>query len=284
MREHYSIGKVAKLCNTPVKTLRYYDEINLLKPGYRNEDSNYRYYTKDQMTSLLVIRRLRALDFNLKKIKELISNPDLSNMEQQMERKKNELAAEIKLMQARHETIDSLVGRVHQGSELIEKKEDQDIHIEPLPAGRMLYSRQIMKQYCNADVSLQRWIDILEQCSALGIPLKSPIIVTFHNEALGQFLMKDCDVEFGVLVSEEPGLPSVPNIRDWGGGLVATTYHIGKYANIVNSHIAVLQWINKNGYEVNGPVSEKFILSPLDVADEADHVTQILIPIKEKQP
>ena len=28
----YSIGKVAGLCNTPVKTLRYYDEIGLLKP------------------------------------------------------------------------------------------------------------------------------------------------------------------------------------------------------------------------------------------------------------
>lgn len=28
----YKIGEVSKLCNVPIKTLRYYDEISLLKP------------------------------------------------------------------------------------------------------------------------------------------------------------------------------------------------------------------------------------------------------------
>lgn len=282
MSEHYSIGKVAELCNTPVKTLRYYDQIDLLKPNYRNKGSNYRYYTKDQMTTLLVIRRLRALDFNLKEIKELIHDSDLSHMEERIAEKKEALSEEIQLMQARKETLDSMLGRVHLGEQLIEKPNPQEIQVETLPPGRMLYSRQIMKQYCNADVSLQRWIDILEQCSRLGIPLKSPIIVTFYNEALGQFLMKDCNVEFGVLIGEEINLPAVPNVRDWGNCQMATTYHVGQYANIVKTHIAVLQWINKNGYEVTGPVSEKFIISPLDVTDETEHVTQVLIPVRKK--
>lgn len=48
MTERYSIGKVSTACNIPIKTLRYYDEIDLLKPEYRDNDSNYRYYSKDQ--------------------------------------------------------------------------------------------------------------------------------------------------------------------------------------------------------------------------------------------
>lgn len=292
--ECYSIGKVAELCNTPVKTLRYYDEIGLLKPKRRNEDSNYRYYSKQQMNTLLVIRRLRALGFNLKEVQELITNTGLDFMESMIAAKQAELAEEIKLLQAKQETIASMVQRIHLGREIragctsedpeVRSQYNGAIQVEYIPPGKMLYSRQIMKQYRNADVSLSRWIDILEQCTALGIPLKSPIIVTFHDEILNQFLMKDCDVEFGLLVSEDVELPEIDNVRMWGGSPAATTYHIGRYSDIVKSHIAVLQWINTHGYEVVGPVSEEFIVSPLDVDDEADQIVQVIIPVKEVSP
>ena len=41
----YQIGKVSKICNIPIKTLRYYDEIELLIPRKIDPDSNYRYYS-----------------------------------------------------------------------------------------------------------------------------------------------------------------------------------------------------------------------------------------------
>ena len=137
-----------------------------------------------------------------------------------------------------------------------------------------------MKQYRNADVSFSRWIDILEQCTALGIPLESPIIVTFYGELLGQFLMKDCDVEFGVLIGQNAVLPEIENVRSWGGTYAATVYHVGKYSDIVRSYITLLQWINQHGCEVLGPPAERFIISPLEVKDEGQHIVQILIPIR----
>ena len=62
MSKRYAIGEVSILCNIPIKTLRYYDEIELLQPKYRNTESNYRYYSKEQLTTLLIIRRLRHRD------------------------------------------------------------------------------------------------------------------------------------------------------------------------------------------------------------------------------
>ncbi|PWU68713.1 hypothetical protein DLJ74_09815 [Gracilibacillus dipsosauri] len=47
----YSIGKIAKEMNITVRTLRYYDEINLLKPSYISE-SGYRYYSKKDIITL----------------------------------------------------------------------------------------------------------------------------------------------------------------------------------------------------------------------------------------
>jgi len=49
MKGYLSIGKVSKLKNVSIKSLRYYDEIGILKPAYINEATNYRYYTEDQL-------------------------------------------------------------------------------------------------------------------------------------------------------------------------------------------------------------------------------------------
>ena len=49
MNQLMSIGKVSKLKNVSIKSLRYYDQIGILKPAFVNAETNYRYYTKDQL-------------------------------------------------------------------------------------------------------------------------------------------------------------------------------------------------------------------------------------------
>jgi DNA-binding transcriptional MerR regulator len=49
MKGYLSIGKVSKLKNVSIKSLRYYDEIGILKPAYINEETNYRYYKEEQL-------------------------------------------------------------------------------------------------------------------------------------------------------------------------------------------------------------------------------------------
>ena len=70
--KYYSIGKVSTLCNVPVKTLRYYDQIGLLVPQYRQETSHYRYYEHTQLLTLHIIRKLRFLGVSLKDIQQII--------------------------------------------------------------------------------------------------------------------------------------------------------------------------------------------------------------------
>lgn len=49
MKGYLSIGKVSKLKNVSIKSLRYYDEIGVFKPAYINEQTNYRYYKEEQL-------------------------------------------------------------------------------------------------------------------------------------------------------------------------------------------------------------------------------------------
>ena len=52
-KEYYCIGEVSSICNISIRTLRYYDEIELIVPEIRKEDSKYRYYSKEQMVTIM---------------------------------------------------------------------------------------------------------------------------------------------------------------------------------------------------------------------------------------
>ncbi|MEG0449121.1 MAG: helix-turn-helix domain-containing protein, partial [Lysinibacillus sp.] len=73
MKEHhYTIGEVAKLANISVQTLRYYDQIDLFKPAYIDEASNYRYYKDMQLYYLDTIKSLKYIGTSLEEIKKLL--------------------------------------------------------------------------------------------------------------------------------------------------------------------------------------------------------------------
>lgn len=68
----YSIGELAKNTNISIRTLRYYDEIGLLKPA-KVADSGYRYYSNEEIRVLQHIAALKELGFTLASIKEMLS-------------------------------------------------------------------------------------------------------------------------------------------------------------------------------------------------------------------
>lgn len=64
-----SVGKTAKLLGISIRTLHYYDEINLVKPSY-TAPSGYRYYDDDAVELLQQVIFLRELEIPVKQIKK----------------------------------------------------------------------------------------------------------------------------------------------------------------------------------------------------------------------
>ncbi len=71
-----SVKKFAEITGVSVRTLHYYDEIDLLKPDFTDEFTGYRYYGKVAFIRMQEILFYRELDFTLKEIKEIISSHD----------------------------------------------------------------------------------------------------------------------------------------------------------------------------------------------------------------
>lgn len=76
----YTVKKLAKLSGVSIRTLRFYDEIALLKPAYYG-DNKYRYYEEDQLLMLQQILFFRELGFSLTDIKRIVNSDDFDKIE-----------------------------------------------------------------------------------------------------------------------------------------------------------------------------------------------------------
>ncbi|RBP92986.1 DNA-binding transcriptional MerR regulator [Cytobacillus firmus] len=70
----YTVQKLAQLAGVSSRTLRYYDEIGILKPA-RTNSSGYRIYGQQEVDSLQQILFYRELGICLDQIKEIITAP-----------------------------------------------------------------------------------------------------------------------------------------------------------------------------------------------------------------
>lgn len=66
-----NISKAAKLCDLPAKTIRYYEEIGLVKP--LRADNGYRSYTDGEVHRLRFVGRARGLGFTVEECRSLLS-------------------------------------------------------------------------------------------------------------------------------------------------------------------------------------------------------------------
>lgn len=80
MKDLWTIGEMAKLFQTSTKTLRYYDDIDLLKPSYIDPQNNYRYYSTHEFEKLNYIKYLRSLDISIQDIKEFYNHKTTSQL------------------------------------------------------------------------------------------------------------------------------------------------------------------------------------------------------------
>ena len=79
------IGEFSKKTGASVKTLRYYDQIGLLKPSEIDVFTNYRYYGESELQNYKRIEYLKKLGFTLEEIKNNVDNMTLEFLDSKRE-------------------------------------------------------------------------------------------------------------------------------------------------------------------------------------------------------
>ncbi|HFL1762054.1 TPA: MerR family transcriptional regulator [Streptococcus agalactiae] len=70
-----TVKEISHISGISVRTLHYYDEIDLLPPSFVGENG-YRYYDDESLIKLQEILLFKELEFPLKKIKEIMDSPN----------------------------------------------------------------------------------------------------------------------------------------------------------------------------------------------------------------
>lgn len=118
----YKIGDFAEILNVSVRTLRYYDEINLFKPIEIDLFTNYRYYSDQQIADFEIIKMLTEAGFSLEEIKKYKNNFD----DHIMLAKKNDILEEIDALKEKIKKVDYLRHHIKNGSIVLKPSKEEN--------------------------------------------------------------------------------------------------------------------------------------------------------------
>jgi len=263
------IGRFSKICRLSVSSLRYYDELGLLRPALVDPDSSYRYYRLSQVRGAETIRLLRALDMPLDEVQRFVAETDP--------------AAARDLLNGHQHRMEE---RVEEGQRILSYlrrlQGDDDTASSPVRARR----------FATQDVLSIRARVPEQEVSGTWRALASEIedyLRRRHHPAVGPTgaifpdpVHDEEAVHMTVFVPVSHPLASKGRIvaDRVEGGLAATVMHRGPYTLLHRSYEQLVSWMQRHGHEMTGPPREVFRRGPLDIADPNGYETEVIWPIR----
>lgn len=136
------INEVAKLTGITIRTLHYYDEIDLLHPSSITE-AGYRIYNDDALATLQQILFFRELDFPLADIKEIMTSPNYDKVES--------LTKQKEILIQKRNRLDGLIALLEntiKGDETLSFKEFDMTNIK---ANKIKYADEVKERWGKTD-------------------------------------------------------------------------------------------------------------------------------------
>lgn len=269
----YRIGQFSKINKVTIKTLRYYDEIEILKPSFVDQENGYRYYTSEQLPELHKIMALRQIGFSIDEISLILNGHNITGI---FENRKTELEAAISESQLQLSQISHYLEKMKEDFNM-----NYQVALKELPEV-IVYSKRMVVQNYNAYFEIiPKWGEVVTAANPeLKCSEPAYCFVIYHN---GEYREKDIDVEFceaveafgnevdGVVFKKMDKIPTA-----------ACVYHKGPYSTLGSAYAFVFKWIEDNGYvPFEGP-RESYIDGIWNKEEENEWLTELQVPIIKK--
>lgn len=265
-----SIGNFSKIANITTKTLRYYDEIGLLKPSHVDSDTGYRFYDVLQLESVLLISRLKDYDFSLEEISQVLNNPKnnafiLSAIIQ----KKLIIEGIVANYKDVLKKIEDDILNLERGNHFMSYLDYIEVKLMETKPMNILYLREKIniKEYGNYIRKLQERV-LVEKLTPTGPPIS-----IFHGE---EFNPEHYDVEIGVPVKEV-----IKGTRDFPSFLCAHAILKGDYSGLTSVYSKIKEWMENEGYIAADAPFEIYVTDPAQTAPE-ENITEVYFPVKKQ--
>jgi DNA-binding transcriptional MerR regulator len=264
------IGMFSRASLLSIKTLRAYHEAGILVPAQVDRFTGYRSYTADQLSDAAIVRRLRALDLPLDKVRQILHgrDPDLT---------RRVLAGHQVAMQARLAETERIVAELQSG---IAPATHTPVHIRDEAAVDTLrISARI------GEAELAAWLgSAFERLSgvldAAGVaPVGYP--GTLYDAEIADELE---NAEAFIPVAAPFVVPSADrgvSLGEVPAARVAVLVHAGDYESMADTYRSLGAWVSRHAHNAGERLREWYVVGPGDVDDPALYRTEISWPITD---
>ncbi|MGE7625015.1 MerR family transcriptional regulator [Viridibacillus sp. NPDC096237] len=145
-----TIQKLAQLSGVSTRTLRYYDDIGLLKPA-RVNSSGYRIYGQEEIDMLQQILFYRELGFKLEVIKEMVTAEDFDYKNALMEHYKA-LIEKRQQLNVMITTVTKTINAMSGGIQMSNEEKFEGLKEKMIMDNEKQYGREIRRNYGDTTV------------------------------------------------------------------------------------------------------------------------------------
>lgn len=268
------IGDFSRLTNTSVRMLRYYDEINLLKPKMIDPNTGYRYYEVDQLDTVNQISRYKELGLSLSVIKEILqSQENVSVVKEHFSKRIEELKEEDQKIQKQLAQLENAKNKL--GKEEVYMK--YSVVLKRIPKREVVSLR---KTISSREEEGLLWVELNQELEKQGIPLSKDCLsmAVYHDE---EYKENDIDVEIQTAIHR--GGENCGNVTIYTASaldVVSVTFR-GSYDQRPQISKAIAEWLETSEYEIDGPMISIFHVTPYETADPEKWITEVCYAVRE---
>lgn len=147
----YTVQKLGNLAGISTRTLRYYDEIGILKPA-RINSSGYRIYGQMEVNRLQQILFYRELGIALESIKDIITAPSFDGANALKEHRES-LLEKRKQLDLLISNVEKSIASVEGGIEMSDKEKFEGFKQKMIDDNEKKYGKEIREKYGNETVA-----------------------------------------------------------------------------------------------------------------------------------
>lgn len=269
----FKISEFSRLSKVSLKTLRYYDQIGILKPSKVDNNTGYRYYSAEQLLELNRILIYKELGFTLPQISQLLHEDiSIEHIQGMFRLKKSEIETIIETEQTKLARIEERMlliekeGQVETGQEIRIKAEEEKLFLYLKARGNTDHIPTFFDEF-------QHLLSNTYQHLAQG-----PQVVLWQEVD-----EKEDEFEFEVGYFVTDSLTSIPpslQLKTLPAEPMMATMAFHSNANFAGTAcVDLAKWIQRNNYQIKEHEPGREFYLPLTSTQDAQ-LMEIQIPIK----
>ncbi|MDT0166939.1 MerR family transcriptional regulator [Actinotalea sp. AC32] len=269
-----TIGEFSRLSRISVRMLRHYDEHGVLHPTETDPWTGYRRYSVDLLRTAARVVELRDVGLPVAELARCAAAlDDRALLAAVLKGRRGDLETEADAVAARLRKVDHLITQLEEP--MSTTTPPVEVALRTFAPRTVASLRDVIPEY---SAEGQLWGRLMAALPGVGaVPAPDGVAAAVFHDA--DVVEHDADVEVRLdVVAPFEGSGDVRCVELPEVTVACGRLH-GPYEGMPAAAEAIGRWVAANGYRVDGPMFDVYVVGPMEAPDPAAWVTDVCVPV-----